>query len=67
MKDLTAVIPKDINLFAVGGVNQQNISDWLKAGAKGVGLGSNIYSAGDTPEEATHKARVMIDAYHAKY
>lgn len=65
LKDLTAVIPKDVNLFAVGGVNVENMQDWLKAGAKGVGLGSNIYSAGDTPDDASHKAKLMIDAYHS--
>jgi 2-dehydro-3-deoxyphosphogluconate aldolase/(4S)-4-hydroxy-2-oxoglutarate aldolase len=31
-----------VKLLAVGGVNEQNISEYLKAGIDGFGLGSNI-------------------------
>lgn len=60
VKDLTAVIPKDVDLFAVGGVTDGNIGEWMETGIKGVGLGSNLYAPGDTPEEAARKARLMI-------
>lgn len=63
LKDLTAVIPKEVGLFAVGGVNAENMAEWISAGAKGVGLGSNLYAAGDSPEEASRKAKVMVAAY----
>ena len=63
IKNLKAVIPREIEMFAVGGVNEKNMGDWLRAGAFGVGLGSNIYAAGDTPEETFRKAQIMIEAY----
>ncbi len=65
IKDLTAVIPKDIPIFAVGGVTEHNMSDWFQAGAKGIGLGSNIYQAGDSPDEVSRKAQIIVTAYSA--
>ena len=61
VKDLMAVLPKEVDIFAVGGVTDKNIGEWMKIGIKGVGLGSNLYQAGDTPEETSSKARMMID------
>jgi len=63
LQDLTAVMPKRVGLFAVGGVNAENMKEWILAGAKGVGLGSNLYAAGDSPEEVSRKAGVMVGAY----
>lgn len=60
VKDLMAVIPKEVDLFAVGGVGDTNLGEWLETGVKGVGLGSHLYSAGDTPGETSRKAGVMI-------
>ncbi|MFK7909286.1 MAG: 2-dehydro-3-deoxy-6-phosphogalactonate aldolase [Akkermansiaceae bacterium] len=63
IKDLTAVIPKNIPIFAVGGVTDNNMNDWFAAGAAGVGLGSNIYQAGDNAEVTSRKAQAMVAAY----
>ena len=65
LKDLTAVIPKEVDLFAVGGVTDQNMGEWMDIGIKGVGLGSNLYRAGDTPEEVAAKAQIMVSAFQA--
>ena len=62
IKDMTAVIPKHIDLFAVGGVTAENMHEWLAAGVKGVGLGSNLYRSGDSAEEVARKAETMISA-----
>lgn len=67
MKQLTAVLPPEIPLFAVGGVNQQNLREWAKAGATGAGLGSHLYRAGDTMEEVAGKARAMVEASRAAF
>lgn len=61
VKDLTAVLPKTIGLFAVGGVTSENLDEWMKCGIKGVGLGSNLYYPGVSPEEAGQKARKMVE------
>ena len=63
VKDLMAVIPRETHIFAVGGVTDSNMADWLSLGIKGVGLGSNIYLAGDTPAMAAAKAKRMIAAF----
>lgn len=62
IKDMTAVMPKHIDLFAVGGVTAENMHEWLEAGAKGVGLGSNLYRPGDSIEEVARKAGAMVSA-----
>lgn len=65
MKDMMAVIPKKTDIYAVGGVTDTNMGDWLALGIKGVGLGSNIYQAGDTPAVAAEKAKRMVAAFRA--
>ena len=42
-----------------------NMAEWLGIGIKGVGLGSSLYRAGDTPAEAATKAKRMIDAFNS--
>ncbi len=53
---LKAVLPENRPVFAVGGVKLDNIEGFLKAGADGFGLGSNLYQPGDTPQEVGQKA-----------
>lgn len=48
IKDLQAVIKAPI--FAVGGVNAENISDFLKR-CSGVGIGSSLYTPGKSLEK----------------
>lgn len=68
VKALTAVLPPEIPLFAVGGVNQENIEAWAQQGGiAGVGLGSHVYRAGDTMAEASRKARAMVAACRAAF
>lgn len=41
IKSLKAPIPK-VNFMVTGGVNTENINEWLKAGALAVGIGGNL-------------------------
>lgn len=63
LKALKAVLPDGVDVYAVGGVNAGNISEWLQAGAAGFGLGSSVYKPGDTPPQVREKARLAIEAY----
>ncbi|MGB0143816.1 MAG: 2-dehydro-3-deoxy-6-phosphogalactonate aldolase [Akkermansiaceae bacterium] len=65
LRDMTAVFPKEVGLYAVGGVSASNLDEWLSAGACGAGLGSCLYRAGDSPEECLRKSRLMVGAYQA--
>ena len=59
VKDLKAVIKAPI--LAVGGVNLQNIPDFMQLCA-GVGIGSALYKPGKTPAEIAETARAMAEA-----
>jgi len=43
LKAVLAVLPKNIPVYAVGGVGAANMAEWRKAGAAGFGLGSELF------------------------
>lgn len=53
---LRAVLPSDIKLIAVGGVNAENFTTWLDAGCSAVGIGADLYKPGDSPASVAEKA-----------
>lgn len=59
-KDVQAVLPEDLDVVIVGGVNSSNIRDWISAGVSGVGVGSAIYKPGDSTQVVADKARALI-------
>lgn len=62
LKAWTAVIPKEIGLFPVGGIDASNIRAWLKAGASGFGIGSALYKPGIAVEDLHQRAVSMTSA-----
>ena len=58
MKDLKAVIKAPI--MAVGGVNPENLHDFLKVCA-GAGIGSNLYKPGRSLEEIRETACQLVN------
>ncbi|ATA26011.1 2-dehydro-3-deoxy-6-phosphogalactonate aldolase [Brenneria goodwinii] len=63
IKALKAVLPKDIPVFAVGGVTPANLADYLGAGCLGAGLGGDLYRAGQSVAVTTQKAHAFVKAY----
>ena len=63
LKAICAVLPKNTDCIAVGGVSADNVDDWLKAGATGLGVGSAIYNAGDGLNIIRKKATNIVRAY----
>ena len=55
-----AVLPKDIPVLAVGGINPDNMRPWLDAGATGFGLGGGLYKPGQSAAETLQKARSYV-------
>ena len=55
IKAMRAVLPKEAKLIIVGGVNADNMQDFLSAGADGFGVGSALFKPG-TPESAVRSA-----------
>jgi 2-dehydro-3-deoxyphosphogalactonate aldolase len=65
LKAMRAVLPSSVRVFPVGGITPDNLSDWLKAGAAGFGLGSALYTPGLTPEQVSIRARKFVAALAA--
>jgi len=62
LKAWTAVVPREIGLIPVGGVDRSNIGAWLAAGATGLGIGSSLYRPGITVEDLRQRAISLIEA-----
>lgn len=65
LRAMAAVLPRDMPLYAVGGVSAENMGEWLAAGASGFGIGSSIYKPGDSAETVSQKARAIAAAWDA--
>lgn len=62
LKALRAVLPKDMPVYAVGGVGPHNFAEWIAAGAQGFGIGTSLYRPGDSAELVGQRAREMVAA-----
>jgi len=65
LKAIKAVLPKHIPVFPVGGVNPDNMKDFIDAGATGFGIGSAVFKPGDTPAIVFKKARAFVEGWEA--
>ena len=61
VKSLCEVIPKTIQVFAVGHLTQENLSQFWQSGARGFGIGSGIYKPGDSAEVVFQKAKGYVE------
>jgi len=60
LKAHKAVLPKDLPVLIVGGVQPDTMRPWLDAGAAGFGLGGGIYKPGQSPEDTLARARAYV-------
>ena len=63
IKAIATILPKEIPLLAVGGVDATNMADYLKAGVTGFGIGTSLYKPGGRAEDVGNLARAMVVAY----
>ncbi len=63
VKALKAVLPSEVDVYAVGGAQASNFGDWAAAGTSGFGLGSSLYKAGRSAEETGTAASEAVAAY----
>lgn len=63
VKAWKAVLPKHVNIHAVGGVTPDNMQDWSKAGCAGFGIGSNIYKPGLSADDVADNAAAFVAAW----
>ncbi|MGN6549228.1 MAG: 2-dehydro-3-deoxy-6-phosphogalactonate aldolase [Pararhizobium sp.] len=60
---MKAVLPKEIEIGAVGGVSDRNFADYAAVGVRTFGLGSSLYKAGMAADEVAARAAATIKAY----
>lgn len=65
LKAMLAVLPRDVPVYAVGGAGAANMADWIKAGAKGFGLGSELFKPDFTDAEIAERAVRCVAAFRA--
>jgi len=62
LKALRAVLPHDMPIIPVGGIDQTRFESWLQAGAAGFGIGSALYRPGIKPAELHDRASNLMIA-----
>ena len=67
LQAVRAVIPKDVQMYMVGGAGPDSFAEWKAAGANGFGIGSALYKPGRTAEEIKSIAEEMVAAYDEAY
>jgi 2-dehydro-3-deoxyphosphogalactonate aldolase len=60
LKAHLAVIPREVPILIVGGIQPGNIRPWLDAGAAGFGLGGGLYKPGQSPARTLDKTRAYV-------
>jgi 2-dehydro-3-deoxyphosphogalactonate aldolase len=65
VKAWRAVLPKHIQIHAVGGVTPANMADWLACGVSGFGIGSSLYKQGMSIEAVSQSATTLVKAWAA--
>jgi 2-dehydro-3-deoxyphosphogalactonate aldolase len=63
IKAMKAVLPPEVPLYAVGGANPDNFSDYFAAGCIGFGLGTYLYRPGMKLDEIATRAKTAVTAY----
>lgn len=63
LKAQRAVLPADVPVLVVGGINPRNMAPWVAAGAAGFGLGSALYNPGMDISDIADNARALVAAW----
>ncbi|MGB5865204.1 MAG: 2-dehydro-3-deoxy-6-phosphogalactonate aldolase [Sulfitobacter sp.] len=60
---IKAVLPPQVETYAVGGVGPANFADWFAVGVTGFGIGSGLYKPGESTSDVRKKGREIVAAY----
>ncbi|MBQ4828172.1 2-dehydro-3-deoxy-6-phosphogalactonate aldolase [Alteromonas sp. MMG017] len=65
MSTIKSVLPKHINLYPVGGIDatSEAMAPFLNKGAKGFGLGSQLYSPSMSINEISERAKAFVKVF----
>ena len=62
LKAMCAVLPKEVPILGVGGVDATNVDAWWAAGASGFGIGSAIWQPSLSTEKVAERAKRFVAA-----
>ena len=65
VRQIMAVLPPEAVVWAVGGVNADDMAAWWGAGARAFGIGGELYRPGQSPAETADRARRIAAAARA--
>lgn len=65
LKAVRDVLPRDVRVWGVGGTGADNISEWLAAGAEGIGVGGALYKPGELAALVAERARALVAAWQS--
>jgi 2-dehydro-3-deoxyphosphogalactonate aldolase len=65
LRALKDVMPRHVSIWAVGGTNVDTLADWIDAGARGIGVGSALFTAGMPASEVGKRAAKLIARWRA--
>lgn len=60
LKAHRAVLPRNLPVFVVGGIQPESMAPWQQAGAQGFGIGSSLYAPGKSAEDVRASARSFV-------
>lgn len=63
IRALKAVLPPEVPVFAVGAISTANLPDYLAAGCAGVGLGGELYRAGQSVQRTREQAQAFVQVF----
>ncbi len=67
IKAIKVTLPATTPIFAVGGVNENNMNAYLNAGVHGFGIGSSLYKANKSLAEIRQSADAIVHAYRSAH
>jgi 2-dehydro-3-deoxyphosphogalactonate aldolase len=65
VKALKDVLPRDVTVMPVGGVAPAQFADWWAAGARGFGMGGDLYKPGRSLQDIAERGRAAVAAVRA--
>lgn len=63
LKALKSVVPAGTDLWPVGGITPESIGPWVKAGATGFGIGSQLFAPGVSASQVAERAHSYVQAW----